>query len=146
MGDWVVLSAWNKGDGFHDWHSRGFGSLGEEQYGGPPEDPWGAAMIVSFSCCPVVQGHQSLEESPRVPEFTISVSFHNPPLPNTAAPSSRRGWKWKLSWTDRQGKPQMRSGYGFASVRDAKSAAEGKAMRIALSELPEEIYKFTPEV
>lgn len=133
MGDWTVLNYWNgSSDGYHDTH----------------EDFTVNGDIARYGCAPVVEEHQ-LEADPKAPEFTIAVSYQSK---RTAAlrgdgEASKPGWKWSICWTGKHSSGrQMRTGYGFARPELAREAAKLKADEIAMSELPEEVFTYTPEI
>lgn len=136
MGNWVVLSAWNSGDGFHDWHVRGQSGPGE-----PTSVPWSAEEILDFRCLPVVEQHQSYVDS-LVPEFAIEVRY----LTGLGDLDPKRGWHYTIRWRDAHGQMCYERAYGKQTEQNAKEAAEYRCKQIALAMLPATIYKFTPEI
>ena len=141
MGNWVVLSAWNVGDGFHSWHVRGHGSPSESRWGASNETPWTAKEILDFQCIPVIEQHQSYLES-LVPEIEIEVRY----LTGLAAEDPKRGWHYTIRWLDRHGQQCYDRAYGKQTEQGAKEAAEYRCKQIATAMLPATRYKFTPEL
>lgn len=129
MGDWVVLTAWNLStDGYH-----------ECRFGGT------AAEILYAQCFPVVEQHQ--DQGPQVPEFTISVKWQEGDLHDYLAGrnSKAHGWRYVLTWAEGDRK-RFVTGYGYATDSLAREAAEAKATKIVKAQLPEQVYKFKPNL
>lgn len=133
MGDWRVLSTWNRSaDGFHECAFRDDGVTG----------------ILFAQCFPVVEQHQAdvVTKEPKPLKFTIAVAYQKG-VGSVKPPSDMRGWHWSISWfAPLSGKLEMRTGYGYDTKEEAKFDAEAMADTVALINLPEEIYTYTPEV
>lgn len=143
MGDWLVLSAWNSADGFHDWHLDGrYGRM--ERGGGARGTSLSARELLSFGCFPVVEQHQNFTDGP--PEFTISVAWQDGHTDAHEPPSGLRGWRYKIHYTDTSGKEQWISKYGMDSREEARRLAEERATHIAKAQQPEDVYKFRPDI
>lgn len=131
MGDWTVLLSWNRSEqGFH----TECGRRGE-----------GVQEILDFMCFPVVEQHQFT--GPEVPEFVISLKWQEGDLAEymNGSKSRAHGWRYIMSWSE-HGETRVASGYGFATDQAARDAAERRATKIVRAQLPEQVYKFTPEI
>lgn len=96
-------------------------------------------------CYPVIEQHQF--QGPDVPEFTISVVWQEGDMREYLAGKNSRahGWRYVMHWDD-NGKSRYVSGYGFATDKAARYAAEARATKIAKAQRPEKVYKFTPNM
>lgn len=96
-------------------------------------------------CFHVVEEHQNPEPEVTAPKFTVSVAYQRGEEYSELT-SRQPGWHWSISWIGRKGTRKFNTGYGFETPAAAKHAAEAQADKIALSELPEEVYTYTPKM
>lgn len=110
----------------------------------------GTAWCKDEGCVYLVKEHQDVEPEVTVPEFTISVRYQpeviEAPAHLMGHPSLKRGWRWSICWTGKDGGRKMRSGYGIQTKAQAQAKAEQKAEQIALAGLPEEVYTYRPKL
>lgn len=136
MGDWTVLTAWNDGDRFHDWHGQGKASPSQIWAG----KPWTAAQIVENYCNPVVKEHQDMTEH-RGPTFMITTRYIS-----VNADRVKQGWKYIIEYPHPSNDQiKMEPAYGFLTREGAKAAAEERCRAIAKALLPIETYTYRPE-